>query len=234
MAVVFTLEERAALHAALGDESRLAIVDDLAVSDRSPTELSAGFGLPANLLAHHLDVLESVGLIERFVSSGDRRRRYVRLVRDPVAELGIGTASTVGRVVFVCNHNSARSQLAAALWEDQTGTTARSAGTDPAEIVHPGAVAAARRAGLDLTDARPSRLDRVEPDEQVITVCDRAHESFDYDRRWWHWSVPSPADLGGDAAAFDHVVADLDERIQTIVRTVGKTSSNRPSAANVR
>ena len=51
---------RAALHAALGEPLRLAIVDDLAVSDRSPGELGERHGLSANLLAHHLDVLEAL------------------------------------------------------------------------------------------------------------------------------------------------------------------------------
>ena len=71
---------RAALHAALGEPLRLAIVDDLAVSDRSPGELGERHGLSANLLAHHLDVLEAAGAIIRFESAGDRRRRYVRLI----------------------------------------------------------------------------------------------------------------------------------------------------------
>ena len=37
---------------------RLGIVDELASSDRAPIELRRRFGLPSNLLAHHLDVLE--------------------------------------------------------------------------------------------------------------------------------------------------------------------------------
>ena len=45
------------MHAALGDSHRLAIVDDLIVSDRSPRELSARLGIASNLLAHHLEVL---------------------------------------------------------------------------------------------------------------------------------------------------------------------------------
>src|SRR5687768_10927452 len=78
------LERRAAMYAALGDPARLAIVDDLAVSDRSPKELGGRHGLPTNLLAHHLDVLEAAGLIVRSGSAGDRRRKYVRLVREPL------------------------------------------------------------------------------------------------------------------------------------------------------
>ena len=58
------LEERARRHAALGDDVRLAIVDDLLASDLSPKEIAHRHGLASNLLAHHLDVLEEAGLVE--------------------------------------------------------------------------------------------------------------------------------------------------------------------------
>jgi ArsR family transcriptional regulator, arsenate/arsenite/antimonite-responsive transcriptional repressor / arsenate reductase (thioredoxin) len=163
-----SIARRAAVHAALGEPVRLAIVEDLAVSDRSPTELATRCSVPSNLLAHHLDVLEDVGLIERFVSAGDRRRRYVRLVREPLARLGVATARPAGQVLFVCSHNSARSQLAAALWTARTGGPASSAGTHPADRVHPGAVAAASRAGLDLSEATPRMLGAGDDAAEVV------------------------------------------------------------------
>jgi protein-tyrosine-phosphatase len=210
-----SVTERAAVHAALGEPVRLAIVEDLAVSDRSPTELSARFSVPTNLLAHHLDVLEDVGLIERFVSAGDRRRRYVRLVRAPLARLGVATTLPAGQVVFVCSHNSARSQLAAALWTARTGRVAASAGTHPADRVHPGAVAAASRSGLDLSRAKPSLFETAGPAEFVVTVCDEAHEELDPEPGWWHWSLPDPVE-DGRAAAFDVVITQLDGRIRAV------------------
>jgi protein-tyrosine-phosphatase len=209
------LAARAAMHAALGDPVRLAVVDDLAASDRSPKELCTRLGLASNLLAHHLDVLEEVGLVVRFTSAGDRRRKYVRLVREPFATLGLAPRRPRGDLLFLCSHNSARSQLAAALWRARTGRPAASAGTHPAERVHRGALAAARRAGLDLTDAVPSALGPVRPDTQVVTVCDRAHEELEPAADWWHWSIPDPVETG-TAAAFDAVVADLDTRIAAI------------------
>lgn len=210
------IKRRAAMHAALGEPVRLAIVDDLAVSDRSPKELGERHGLPTNLLAHHLDVLESAGLIARFTSAGDKRRRYVRLTREPLAELGVATSRPKGTVLFLCSHNSARSQLAAALWTARTGEPADSAGTHPAEKVHRGAIAAARRAGLDIGDAVPRLVDQIVPQTQVVTVCDRAHEELDPAASWWHWSIPDPVGVG-TAAAFDAVVADLDARIHSII-----------------
>ncbi len=100
-------ERRSRVHAALADPTRLAIVDELSLSDRAPSELMAQLGLAGNLLAHHLDVLEHVGLVVRFESSGDRRRRYVRLEREPLLTLGLPGVSVPLRVLFVCTHNSA-------------------------------------------------------------------------------------------------------------------------------
>jgi protein-tyrosine-phosphatase/DNA-binding HxlR family transcriptional regulator len=214
--MLYDLDQRAALHAALGEPVRLAIVDDLAVTDRSPKDLGQRHGLATNLLAHHLEVLETAGLIVRFTSAGDGRRRYVRLVREPLAALNVVPARSSGRMLFLCSHNSARSQLAAALWTARTGKPAASAGTHPAARVHRGAIAAARRAGLDLTEAVPRLVGAIDPDAQVVTVCDRAHEELDAAPSWWHWSIPDPVD-SGTAAAFDAVVADLDARIHSII-----------------
>ena len=174
------LEQRAQRHAALGDPIRLAIVDELTGSDRSPVELRSLAGIESNLLAHHLDVLEQVGLVTRSRSSGDGRRRYVHLHRDLLDDLIPGRRLRPQPALFVCTHNSARSQLAAALWRQLVGEQAASAGTHPAARVHPGALAAARRAGLDLTDAHPQPLGEVSnPPPLVVTVCDRAHEELD-------------------------------------------------------
>ena len=211
------LQVRAARHAALGDPVRLAIVDELATSDRTPVELRAQFGLESNLIAHHLDVLEGAGLICRTRSSGDGRRRYVHLLRPALADLDVGTTPRSGAALFVCTLNSARSQLAAALWQELTGAEADSAGTHPADTVHPGAVAAGRRAGLDLSAAQPTTLDAVDEPALVVTVCDRAHEELPGHPDWLHWSVPDPVASGTDAA-FDATVAEVTERITSAAR----------------
>jgi protein-tyrosine-phosphatase len=208
---------RARRHAALGDTTRLLIVDELVSSDRAPGELQRLAGVPSNLLAHHLDVLEGAGLITRSRSSGDGRRRYAHLRRDAFEGLVPGHRRAALRALFVCTHNSARSQLAAALWRQLTNERADSAGTHPARRVHPGAVAAARRAGLDLTQARPKRLDDVEARPAlVVTVCDRAHEELDPDPTWLHWSVPDPVTTP-NRAAFDATVTELRSRIAGLV-----------------
>lgn len=204
---------RAGRLAALGDPARLAIVDELSVSDRMPSELQASLALPSNLLAHHLDVLERVGLIVRTRSSGDRRRRYVQLQREALRNLVPSASRPVAPALFVCTQNSARSQLAAALWCTLTGAGADSAGTAPAERVHPKAIAAARRAGLDLGGATPKHLDALDDwPELVITVCDQAHEELGMAAGWVHWSIPDPVP-DGRAAAFNATVSELRRRI---------------------
>lgn len=209
------IEQRARRHAALGDVTRLAIVDDLSTSDRSPRELAERHGLPSNLLAHHLDVLQSAGLIDRMPSAGDGRRRYVRLDHRALAGLSFTSVAPADQVLFVCTHNSARSQLAAAAWSAVVGTAASSAGTHPAAMVHPGAVAAATRAGFDLSDAVPRRIDQVAGTPAlIVTVCDRAHEELDPEPDWWHWSIPDPV---GDSApnAFDRALEEILSRVTT-------------------
>ncbi len=174
-------------------------------------------GLESNLLAHHLDVLEWVGLINRSRSSGDGRRRYVHLVRAPFAGLLPCPRVKPGRALFVCTRNSARSQLAAALWQSIVGEPGESAGTHPASRVHRGAVAAAARLGLDLSAAVPRSLDEVgNLPGIVVTVCDQAHEELAPDDSWLHWSVPDPV-ADGTQAAFDSAAAELRERINGLI-----------------
>jgi protein-tyrosine-phosphatase/DNA-binding HxlR family transcriptional regulator len=223
------LARRAAIHAALADPHRLAIVDELALSDRSPSELRTQLRIGSNLLAHHLDTLEGAGLVERLGSSGDRRRKYLRLVPDGLAAIWSPVEIvSARRLLFVCTANSARSQLAAALWNDCHEVPAESAGTKPAPRVHPEAVRAAERTGLDLTRARPRSLDDVvgEPD-LVITVCDRAHEHLRRAapaRSHLHWSIPDPAD-GGRPSAFDDALLQLSSRVETLAPRVARSTA---------
>jgi ArsR family transcriptional regulator, arsenate/arsenite/antimonite-responsive transcriptional repressor / arsenate reductase (thioredoxin) len=212
-----TVQARAARHAALGDAVRLAIVDELAVSDRAPVELRRLVGIESNLLAHHLDVLESVGMIRRSQSSGDGRRRYIHLVPDTLEGLRPVGRIVPRRALFVCTRNSARSQLAAALWRSLAGAPAESAGTHPADRIHPGALAAAKRAGLDLSGSTPRTLDEVSKiPSLVITVCDQAHEELKQKGTWLHWSVADPV-VEGTRAAFDSALVELQERIGVLV-----------------
>jgi protein-tyrosine-phosphatase/DNA-binding transcriptional ArsR family regulator len=197
----------------LGDPVRLALVDSLASSDRSPVELRRLTGIESNLLAHHLDVLEQAGIISRTRSSGDGRRRYVHLDRGALTALGPQPVSADTGALFVCTRNSARSPLAAALWRTVTGTPADSAGTHPADRIDGRAITAARRARLPLAETTPRSITDVATlPPLVITVCDQAHEELDPPDSWLHWSIPDPVQVG-TAAAFDATIGELRERV---------------------
>ncbi len=243
-----SIENRARMHAALGEPVRLAIVDQLTLGDASPGELGAAVALPTNLLAHHLKVLEGARLIRRVRSEGDRRRSYVQLRwGDPaVADLlgspsggrpGLDDTEDPARVVFVCTHNSARSQLAAAVWSRVSTLPAASAGTHPAERVHPRTVAVARRHGLDLARARPRPIDEsLGLGDLIVAVCDNAHEELvatrpeGRRRGWLHWAVPDPVRLDTDDA-FAAAYADVAHRVQRLAGALAGVAADRSGVA---
>jgi len=230
------LERRARVYAALGEPFRLAIFESLALADVASGELGRALGIPTNLLAHHLGVLEQAELIRRVRSEGDRRRTYVRLrLDDPfVAALSCGdgrpnlssvpdirgrlAVSSSPRVVFVCTRNSARSQLAAAAWRRVSDTPATSAGTHPAGRVHPRAVTVGRRHGLRLAGTATARTqDVLRADDLVVAVCDNAHEEMAsavaHDRL--HWSVPDPVRIDTDDA-FEAAYLEITSRVDKL------------------
>lgn len=208
------LSERAARHSALGDERRLKIVDELAFGDHTMAQLAELVGMGSNLLAHHLDVLEQAGLIERRDSEGDGRRRYVALRWDQLPGTIGSPVLPTGTIAFVCTHNSARSPFAAALWESLTHSPAASAGTHPAKTVNRTAVRTASEFGVDLSGATPSGYEALPNDIDVlISVCDRANETaVPHAERRLHWSIPDPV-LVGSRTAFRSAFAEIAGRM---------------------
>lgn len=221
------LGRRAAIHAALGDPARLAIVDVLTDGEASPSELQRLLTMGSNLLAHHVRVLQEAGLLARTRSEADRRRTYLRLDTAVLAGLRPARTRRADRVVFVCTENSARSQLAAALWSTGAAPVpATSAGTRPAVAVHPGALAAARRSGVPAPVGSPRHVEDVlGAGDLVVTVCDRAHEELALSPcTALHWAVADPV-RRGDPATFDRTVGDLAARISRLAPTVTATDS---------
>ena len=230
--MVPTLQTRANLHAALGEPSRLAIVDALHHSEHTPSELGQRLGMDSNLLAYHLQVLVDAGLVERLISSGDRRRRYLHLRREALEALVSSANFRVLSVLFVCTYNSARSQLAAALWRRSSGIPAHSAGTQPATMVHPMALRVARRHGLDLTTAVPQPLsDAPQKADLIVTVCDRANEQLmDIVAERIHWSVHDPAE-SGTLEAFEEAYNDIDRRVGLLTAHAASSDPSRGAPA---
>ncbi|GAA3666245.1 helix-turn-helix domain-containing protein [Arthrobacter ginkgonis] len=206
---------RVAKHAALADPARLRIIDLLTLGDYSPTELQAELGIASNLLSHHLRTLEGAGLAVRHRSEADRRRSYVRLAAGALEGLAPGREHAVRRVLFICTRNSARSQLATALWRRASEIPSASAGTHPAERVASGAIEVAQRHGLNLGQPTPRRLAEVAAEgDFIVTVCDNAHEELT-DLGGIHWSVPDPL-RPNTPEAFEDAFEDISRRIHDL------------------
>lgn len=206
---------RAGVLSALGDPNRLAVVDLLQVQDLSPNALAAALEIPGNLLAHHLKVLETAGVVTRAHSQNDKRRTYIRLVSASLDGLLPQPGfMTVTRVVFVCTHNSARSVLAEALWNTVSDVPSTSAGTHPADHVNPRATSAARRAGLVLASTTPRSIDDVlDAEDLLVSVCDSVNEELGpLPNPRVHWSIPDPARRDTDQA-FTDALSDITERV---------------------
>lgn len=219
-------DDRKAILSALADPQRLRIVDALALSDRSPSELSHALDLPSNLLAHHVGVLVEAGAVVRRRSEGDGRRSYLALAWDqPLVAATVAHGDAIGacRVVFVCTANSARSQFAASLFARQSDLPVASAGTAPAPVINPHAIAELARHGLAPLSPVPTALaSELRTGDLVVTVCDNAREAIDGHTRL-HWSVPDPAraSAGGSqdddaTTAFAEAFAQIEPRVQRL------------------
>ncbi len=108
------------------------------------------------------------------------------------------------RVLFLCTHNSARSQMAEGFLRTLAGDRfdVASAGTE-ATRVHPLAVRAMAEVGLDLRGYASKTLDEFldQPWDYVITVCDAASERcpvFPKNTNRQHWSFPDPSKATGN------------------------------------
>lgn len=211
------LDRRVAVLSALAEANRLRIVDLLALGDLSSSEIQLMLGLRSNLVAHHLKVLERAGIVSRTRSEFDRRRTYIGLRPEVFDMLAPSDVSVPRRVVFVCTANSARSQLAEAIWREAVDVPAASAGIRPGDAVNPGALAAATRHGLRIDpDARPRGVAEVLTEgDLVITVCDDAHETLE-GRDDLHWSIPDPA-AEGSPEAFDRAFSLIARRVHALV-----------------
>lgn len=138
----------------------------------------------------------------------------------------------VKRVLVLCTGNSCRSQMAEGLVNDLLAGAweARSAGTQPAERVHPLAVKAMAEVGLDISAGTPEMVDRYlgEPWDLVVTVCDSAKETcpaFPRPVERLHVSFDDPAHAPGTEeekmAVFRRVRDEIQEQLVEAIRALG-------------
>jgi protein-tyrosine-phosphatase len=99
-------------------------------------------------------------------------------------------------VLFVCMHNAGRSQMSEALFERgaEGRHRALSAGTAPAERVHPEVVAAMRELGVDLADRRPKRLTHELAERADVVITMGCGDACPYipGKRYIDWDLPDP------------------------------------------
>jgi protein-tyrosine-phosphatase/DNA-binding transcriptional ArsR family regulator len=130
------------------------------------------------------------------------------------------------RVLFLCTHNSARSQMAEALMRHMGGeyVNVYSAGSVPTEV-HPDTITVLRGLGIDPSALYAKSLDRFvgERFDYIITVCDRVRDmcpAFAGDPNQAHWSFPDPVvieDPEQRLKAFRQVASELQTRIRYLL-----------------
>jgi arsenate reductase (thioredoxin) len=102
-------------------------------------------------------------------------------------------------VLFICRQNAGRSQISQALFEGAAGGqhTAASAGTRPAERVHPEVVEAMAELGIDLADRTPRALDRALAERADVVVTMGCGDECPYipGKRYVDWELQDPSGL---------------------------------------
>lgn len=234
---------------------RLALLRQLANEDLRVQELAQRVDAPMNLVSYHLGKLRASGLVRERRSIADGRDLYYRLEL-PALQSGYlrvgallhptlhidrsslptpeGPTSPRLRVLFLCTHNSARSQMAEAILRDRTSgkIDVHSAGTQPTGV-HLQTVEVLEKLGLQTAPLRSKSVDELEGTafDYIITVCDRAREEcpvFGEASQRLHWSLPDPVEVEGTARerrrAFHRVAEQLQERIETFLVSLSEGS----------
>jgi arsenate reductase len=133
------------------------------------------------------------------------------------------------RIIFVCTHNSARSQMAEGLLRAWGGDRFEvlSAGTE-ATLVRPEAIRVMDEMGIDISEQTSKTLQPFmgQSFDWLVTVCDQAREAcptLPGVRRQLHWSIDDPSTADGDhearLAAFRVARDELAARIGEFLRT---------------
>jgi phosphate transport system protein len=129
-------------------------------------------------------------------------------------------------ILFLCTHNSARSQMAEGWARKLLPTKVRiwSAGAQPATAVHPLAVRAMQEVGIDISAQRPKEIADVPLGDvdTVVTLCAEGCAGPEgRDLRRESWQLPDPTQAAGDEAqklaAFRGVRDDLQARIEAML-----------------
>ena len=130
----------------------------------------------------------------------------------------------MANALFVCLHNAGRSQMSEALFERAAAGRhgARSAGTTPAERVHPEVVTVMNELGIDLSDRRPRALTAGDAEWADVVVTMGCGDKCPYipGRRYVDWDLPDPKGQSLDAvrATRDEIAKRVDALIAELDR----------------
>lgn len=224
----------------LAHDLRWQLLQSLVVGDYRVNELVTLMEQPLNLVSYHLKQLREGQLVTMRRSEADGRDNYYSLDLDHLQHLyrdaGIaihpaligeseGTISLASKpkVLFVCTHNSARSQMAEGLMR-QLGhgqIDVSSAGSEPASI-HPDAIHTMDALGIDIRTQFAKSFGEFanQSFNTIITVCDRAREvcpTFPGEGQELHWGFPDPVVIENDMdrqQAFTDIAIRLQSRIK--------------------
>jgi protein-tyrosine-phosphatase len=149
---------------------------------------------------------------------------------DPVTQAEGKAEKDVPEVLFVCVHNSGRSQMAAALLHLRAAglVHVRSAGSDPAEEINPNVLIALAEIGVDLSQEFPKPLtdEVVRAADAVITMgCGDACPVYP-GKRYEDWELEDPA--GKDLETVRRIRDQIDERVAGLLSKVLPESVGSP------
>jgi protein-tyrosine-phosphatase len=226
---------------------RWQLIAALAKSDFNVQELQARIKQQQNLVSYHLRRLKKEKLVQETQSIADSRETYYSLnlgrLQALLFSLGDslhpalsarqakdGSPTRRARVLFLCTHNSARSQIAEGLLRANGGDWVEvfSAGTEPGRI-HPLAIQAMDQLKINIRGQRSKSVEEYldQSFDYVITVCDRAKEScpiFPGAPEQIHWSFPDPSEATGSeekkAKAFYDTAISMSQRINYLVMMI--------------
>jgi protein-tyrosine-phosphatase/DNA-binding transcriptional ArsR family regulator len=235
----------------LGNEVRWRLITALAQSDRRVNELVERVRQPANLVSYHLGQLRAARLVVERRSSADARDVYYSLDLERLQGLLRGVSGAIhpglwpepdsrsaegkgpARVLFLCTHNSARSQMAEAILRHHGGVhvDVQSAGSQPTRV-HPLALRTLAEMGVETTGLRSKPMDVLAEGrfDHVITLCDRVREicpSWPDGPELAHWSLADPSEVDGseEAAilAFRGTAMELTRRVRYLLPVLRRT-----------
>ncbi len=131
--------------------------------------------------------------------------------------------------IFACIHNAGRSQMSAALFNlyaDAGQARAISAGTQPADGVHPVVLEAMREVGIDLSSARPQKLtaEMAEGAEMLITMGCGEECPYIPGLRRDDWPLPDPK--GQDIEAVRQTREEIRRRVLALLETEALLAKN--------